>query len=181
MLPTDETVLEVLQAKGVETIAIGKIGDIFSERGIDKSYHDSTNDACLDRVLSCLEEGAAGHQFVFVNLVDTDMHYGHRRDIQGYHDAVQMIDEKLQDIVALMAAEDLLIITADHGCDPGFTGSDHTREYVPVLVHSRKLAATDLGVRKCFCDVAQSLVSYFNIAPMINGKSFIKQFTKNKA
>lgn len=180
MLPTDQTVLDLLQASGVETVAIGKIGDIFSEQGIDRSYHDSGNSACLDRVVSCLEEASPERQFLFVNLVDTDMHYGHRRDVQGYHDAVQMIDERLADISALLSADDVLIITADHGCDPGFAGSDHTREYVPLLVYSKKLVATDLGVRKSFCDVAQSLASYFNIAPMKNGKSFIRQFIKKQ-
>jgi phosphopentomutase len=177
MLPTHETILDLLQAGGVETIAIGKIGDIFCEQGIDRSYHDSGNSACLDRLASCLEERSGKEQFLFVNLVDTDMNYGHRRDIQGYHDAVQMIDERLSEIVTLLSGEDILIITADHGCDPGFKGSDHTREYVPLLVYSKKQATHDLGVRKCFCDVAQSLASYFKIAPIKNGKSFIKQFT----
>lgn len=176
MLPPHETILDALRANGVETIAIGKIGDIFAEQGIDRSYHDSGNSACLDRVVSCLEEGGDRQQFLFINLVDTDMLYGHRRDIQGYHDAIQMIDERLRDILALLSGEDILIITADHGCDPGFTGSDHTREYVPLLVYSKKLAVTDLGVRRCFCDVAQSLASYFNIAPMENGQSFTGEF-----
>ncbi len=173
MLPTKETVLDLLQKSGVETIAIGKIGDIFSEQGIDRSYHDKGNSVCLDRLASCLKEEDDRHQFLFVNLVDTDMYYGHRRDIQGYHDAVRRIDERLTEIVSLMSAEDILIITADHGCDPGFKGSDHTREYVPLLVYSKNQAAADLGVRRCFCDVAQSLTSYFNVAPMKQGKSFI--------
>jgi len=174
MLPTDETILDLLQKNGVETVAIGKIGDIFSEQGIDRSYHDGGNSACLDRLVSCLNEGADKEQFLFVNLVDTDMHYGHRRDIQGYHDAVQMIDERISEILALLTGEDILIITADHGCDPGFRGSDHTREYVPLLVYSEKQPITDLKVRKSFCDVSQSLASYFNVAPMKNGKSFIR-------
>lgn len=174
MLPTDESVLDVLQANGVETIAIGKIGDIFSEQGIDRSYHDSGNSACLDRVVSCLLERTDGQQFLFVNLVDTDMHFGHRRDIQGYHDAVAMIDGRLTEILPLLSGEDILIISADHGCDPGFTGTDHTREYVPLLVYSKQIPVTDLRVRNCFCDVAQSLVSYFNVAPMKNGKTFLE-------
>ena len=176
MLPAHKTVLDLLQENGVETIAIGKIGDIFSEQGIDKSYHDRGNSACLDRLVSCLEKGSDRQQFLFVNLVDTDMLYGHRRDIQGYHDAVRKIDERLMEIFALMSTEDILIITADHGCDPGFKGSDHTREYVPLLVYSKKQAVTDLGVRGCFCDVAQSLASYFNVAPMKHGQSFIEKF-----
>jgi phosphopentomutase len=174
MLPPHETVLDLLQATGVETIAIGKIGDVFSEQGIDRSYHDSGNNGCLDRLVSCLADPTDKQQFLFVNLVDTDMNFGHRRDIEGYHNAVQMIDERLTEILTLLSLEDILIITADHGCDPGFKGSDHTREYVPLLVYSKKQVVMDLGVRKCFCDVAQSLASYFNAAPMKNGKSFIK-------
>jgi len=174
MLPPHETVLGLLQENGIETIAIGKIGDIFSEQGIDRSHHDSGNNSCLDRLVSCLAEPTDKHQFLFVNLVDTDMNFGHRRDIQGYHDAVEMIDERLTEILTLLSGEDILIITADHGCDPGFKGSDHTREYVPLLVYSKKQAVIDLGVRQCFCDVAQSLASYFNVPPMKNGKSFVK-------
>lgn len=173
MLPPGDTIFNVLQNNGVETVAIGKIGDIFCEQGIDLSYHDSGNDACLERLVSCLRASAKEKQFVFINLVDTDMLYGHRRDVRGYHDAVERIDTRLGEIIELMAEEDVLLITADHGCDPSFKGSDHTREYVPLLCYSKQQAATNLGIRGCFCDMAQSLASYFNVPAMENGKTFI--------
>ncbi len=173
ILPPQHTILTTLQKTGVETIAIGKIGDIFCERGIDKSFHDSGNKSCLNRVLTELEQKGSKNQFFFVNLVDTDMHFGHRRDIQGYHDAVQKIDEKLPEIMNLMTEDDVLLISADHGCDPSFKGTDHTREYVPLLVYKKKQIFKDLGIRQSFCDVAQSLASFFEATAMSYGKSFI--------
>lgn len=170
----EATILDILQAEGVETVAIGKIGDIFNEKGIDKSFHDSGNNACIDRVLLCLREPTSKHQFLFVNLVDTDMLYGHRRDIKGYHDAVQRIDEQLPALCELMSQDDILFITADHGCDPSFKGSDHTREYVPLLVYRKGIAGSDLGVRQSFCDVAQSLASFFNVPAMQKGDIIFK-------
>ncbi len=173
-LPTEETILDVLRKNDVETIAIGKIGDIFSEQGIEKSFHDSSNKSCLDRLISCLRVKEKRDQFFFVNLVDTDMLYGHRRDIRGYHDSVQKIDVRLTEVIELMSDEDMLIITADHGCDPGFKGTDHTREYVPLLCFSKQQTAADIGMRKCFCDVAQSLATYFDVPAMGRGETFIK-------
>ncbi|WP_163338859.1 phosphopentomutase [Desulfopila sp. IMCC35008] len=173
MVPPHDTILDVLQKNDVETIAIGKIGDIFCERGIDVSYHDSGNVACLERLVSCLESSPEKDQFIFVNLVDTDMHFGHRRDIKGYHDAVAKIDRVLDRIITLMSGDDMLIITADHGCDPGFKGSDHTREYVPLLVHSGGMPSENLGVRGSFSDVGQSLASFFAVPGMSYGTSFV--------
>jgi len=163
-----------LQKNSIETIAVGKIGDIFSEQGIEKSFHDSGNKNCLDRLISCLQIKEKRDQFFFVNLVDTDMLYGHRRDIRGYHDSVQKIDVKLAEIIGLISDKDILIITADHGCDPGFKGTDHTREYVPLLYFSKQQTAKNLGVRQCFCDVAQSLATYFDVSAMEYGETFIK-------
>lgn len=173
MVPPHDTILDVLQKNGVETIAIGKIGDIFCERGIDMSYHDSGNVACLERLVSLLESTPEEDQFMFVNLVDTDMHFGHRRDIKGYHDAVAKIDQVLDRIMNLMSGDDMLIITADHGCDPGFKGSDHTREYVPLLVYSKGRPSQNLGVRASFSDVGQSLATLFSVPGMSNGTSFV--------
>ncbi len=173
MLPPEDTLLDHLQRHQVETIAIGKIGDIFCEQGIDQSYHDSGNQACLRRLAACLQSDEKKNQFLFVNLVDTDMLYGHRRDIRGYHDAVRTIDDTLAEIMALMTPEDLLIITADHGCDPGFRGSDHTREYVPLLCFSKQHTAKQLGIRSSFSDVAQSLAAYFELPAMQHGNTFM--------
>lgn len=173
MVPPHDTILDVLQQNGVNTVAIGKIGDIFCEQGIDVSYHDRGNIDCLQRLVNCLESSSDKDQFLFVNLVDTDMHFGHRRDIQGYHNAVEKIDRELEKIIGLMSGDDILIISADHGCDPGFKGSDHTREYVPLLVYSENRASINLGVRNSFSDVGQSLASYFTVPGLGNGTSFV--------
>ncbi|WP_136809051.1 phosphopentomutase [Desulfosediminicola flagellatus] len=163
MLPPSTTILDTLQKNGVETVAIGKIGDIFCEQGIDRSYHDSGNEACLNRLVECLADCSKKQQFIFINLVDTDMLYGHRRDIVGYHDAVARVDARLAEVIGMLNDEDLLVITADHGCDPAFKGTDHTREYVPLLSFSKQQAAVDLGIRRSFADVARSLAAYFKI------------------
>ncbi|MCP4670102.1 MAG: phosphopentomutase [Desulfobacula sp.] len=173
MEPPGETILDHLKTNGVETVGIGKIGDIFAHQGLDKSFHDKGNKACLDRTLACMKQKKGNDQFLFVNLVDTDMLFGHRRDIKGYCDAVQKIDDSLVNVIDLMSDSDLLIITADHGCDPGFKGTDHTREYVPLLVYKKKREVMNLKIRTSFCDVAQSLASFFNVPALRHGKSFI--------
>ncbi len=172
MLPTGPTILDHLKQNNVETIAIGKIGDIFSEQGISTSYHDAENRACLDRTLDELKKQAGHNQFLFVNLVDTDMYFGHRRDIDGYYRAICEIDAAIPEIIGHLAGEDLLLISADHGCDPGFKGTDHTREYVPLLSYSNEYAALNLGVRSSFCDAAQSLAAFFSLSPIKQGHSF---------
>jgi len=174
MLPPAPTILELLSARGVETIAIGKIGDIFSERGIDTSHHDRGNSACMDRLFSVLAAAGQGDQFIFVNLIDTDMLYGHRRDNRGYHDAVARIDARLPELMALLADTDLLLISADHGCDPTFAGTDHTREYVPLLAFCRNKEAVSLGVRNSFADVAESVARFFGLASPAMGTSFVE-------
>jgi len=174
MEPPAPTILDHLSAHDIQTVGIGKIGDIFMQRGLTKSYHDAGNDACLERTLSCLNDHDQTDALIFVNLVDTDMLYGHRRDVRGYHDAVLRIDQYLPDIMDRLDDDDLLIITADHGCDPAFKGSDHTREYVPLLCWGRKMPVENLKIRSTFCDVAQSLASFFSVPPIENGTSFIE-------
>ncbi len=156
-----ETLLDRLQREGVRTIGVGKIGDIFNMQGICESFPEKGNNACLERLYwllgrkgDAVPDGAAGpsgnssdgngcrgesipdnreNRFIFVNLVDTDMHFGHRRDVRGYFDAVSAVDRGLEKAYSMMKEGSALIITADHGCDPSFRGSDHTREYVPLL------------------------------------------------
>ncbi len=173
MVPPEKTILDHLQANNIQTIGIGKIGDIFTEKGLDQSHHDSGNQACIERTMKCLKKDKGQDQFLFVNLVDTDMLYGHRRDIEGYYQAIKKIDDILPEMIDLMSDNDMLIITADHGCDPGFKGTDHTREYVPLLVFQKTRKNFNLGVRESFCDVAQSLAAFFNVPAMPHGKSFI--------
>lgn len=169
------TLLDVLQKKGVQTVAVGKIGSIFLEQGIDVSHHDAGNPACLERTLAVLEERTEKDRFIFVNLVDTDMVFGHRRDPGGYAEAVEAIDRALPAVEARLDEGDRLIITADHGCDPTFRGTDHTREYVPLLymVKGRE-EGVSLGVRKTFADLAATIAESYG-ASTETGDSFLSR------
>ena len=173
-LPGD-SLLDHLQKKGVKTIGVGKIGSIFNESGLTESYHDPGNPACLERTAKLLAAKGADREFVFVNLVDTDMVYGHRRDIKGYADAVSVIDETLPELIDAMEEGDVLILTGDHGCDPSFWGTDHTREYVPMLWYWKGGETGSLGIRSTFTDLAASLTTYFRVPPMGKGVSFIER------
>jgi len=170
-LPGD-SILDHMRAHGVKTSAVGKIGDIFNHQGIDKSWPDKGNPACIDRTIKLLSESGGDDEFIFVNLVDTDMIYGHRRDIQGYHDAVKAVDERLPEIIEQMAEGELLVISADHGCDPSYKGTDHTREYVPLLYYVKGRDGIELGVRTSFTDLPQSLTAFFGIEPFKIGNFF---------
>lgn len=170
MPPFETSILDHLSAHGVETVGVGKIGDIFCEQGIETSYHDKGNDACLARTLSVLKEKSERDRFIFVNLVDTDMIYGHRRDPAGYLNAVSTIDAALPGIMEAMAPADITVVTADHGCDPTFKGTDHTREYVPLLWYSGSQEPVNLGVRHQFCDIARSISAAFGAGNMKNGE-----------
>ncbi|MDC7219647.1 MAG: phosphopentomutase [Spirochaetales bacterium] len=167
----DETLMDVLQRKGVETIAVGKIGSIFLEQGIDRSYHDAGNPACLTRTCEILREKTDKDRFIFVNLVDTDMVYGHRRDVEGYFQAVDIIDSKLTKIQPFLNDGDRVVITGDHGCDPSFKGTDHTREYVPVLYQIKGQPGGSVGIRGSFADLAATIAESYG-AKMKNGKGF---------
>ncbi len=163
--------MDILQEAGVVTHGVGKIGDIFSGQGFSHLHPDKGNPACLARTRTLLSEPQAESAFVFVNLVDTDMIYGHRRDPQGYHDAVAAIDTFIPELMDVLEDGDLLIISADHGCDPTYRGTDHTREYVPLLIQEkgRTPGSPNLGVRSTFADLAQTLVARFGALPLRNG------------
>ena len=127
------------------------------------SHPEKGNSRCLARLQELLEEDLDQPRLVFVNLVDTDMLYGHRRDPLGYYRAIEEIDGELPKIIEMLGAEDFLIICADHGCDPGFRGSDHTREYVPLLFYQRGRTPVDLGIRASFADVAATVCAMFGV------------------
>lgn len=169
----EETIMDKLQKNGIETVAVGKIGPIFNEQGIDISWHDAGNPACLAKTEEIFSEQPAKDQFVFVNLVDTDMVYGHRRDPKGYCNAVSAIDDSLEGLMAKMSDDDLLIITADHGCDPTFRGTDHTREHIPLLLYGKNLSVKELGIRETFADAAQTLAAFFGIGTVEHGKDML--------
>ena len=172
--PHSPTVLDKLVAAGGEVVSIGKIADIYADQGITRKVKASGNAALFDATLDALA-GAGDRTIVFTNFVDFDMLYGHRRDIVGYAAALEYFDGRLPELLDRMQSEDLLVITADHGCDPAWEGSDHTREHVPVLAYGNDLAAGPLGKRGSFADIGQSLAAYFGLPPMNYGKSFVPE------
>ena len=170
--PHAPTVLDELVAKGGEVISIGKIADIYAHQGITKKIKATGNAALFDATLAALDD-APGNSIVFTNFVDFDMLYGHRRDVDGYAEALEYFDRRLPELEAKLQDGDVLILTADHGCDPTAEGSDHTREHIPVLVAGERVTPGSLGKRDTFADIGQSLASYFGLEPMEYGTSFL--------
>lgn len=172
-----KSLMDFLRDEDVETVAVGKIGAIFNEQGIDVSWHDAGNPACMERTLTLAAENPSGDRFVFVNLVDTDMIYGHRRDPKGYHDAVAAIDAFLPKLESGLEAGDIIAVTGDHGCDPTFRGTDHTREHVPVLFRIVGEAASpagdnSVGIRESFADLSASVQVSFGKPVRGAGEAF---------
>lgn len=170
--PHADTLLDKLVADGGDVISVGKISDIYAHQGISKKIKATGNAALFDATLDALRE-ADDRSIVFTNFVDFDMLYGHRRDVPGYAAALEYFDQRLPELLAQMQQDDVLIICADHGCDPTWPGSDHTREHIPVLVYGAGIAAGPLGKRESFADIGQSLANYFNLSPMNYGTSFL--------
>ncbi len=171
--PPAPTVLKKLvEEKNGRVVSIGKIADIYANVGITDKVKATGLKALCDATLVEIEK-AQDNTIVFTNLVDFDSSYGHRRDVAGYAAALEYFDSRLPEIIAAMAPNDVLILTADHGCDPTWPGSDHTRENVPVLVYGTQIPAGSLGHRQTFADIGQSIASYFDLSPMDYGLSFI--------
>ena len=169
--PPSGTVLDLLADAGVQIVGVGKIPDIYDGRGMARSVHTEGNADGLRKTEELL--GDLGPSLLFVNLVDTDMLYGHRRDPVGYARALQEIDGALPSIASALRRDDLLILTADHGNDPTFPGSDHTREQVPLLAYSpRRVKGAALGVRESFADLGATVAEYFGVAAP-RGRSFL--------
>lgn len=171
--PSDRTVLDELKDNNYDVISIGKINDIFNTCGITEAYKSISNHNGMEITTNLTKKDF--HGLCFVNLVDFDALYGHRRNVVGYHDALVEFDYDLKNLMNNLNDDDLLIITADHGNDPTWTGTDHTREYVPLLVYSKSLNKGDLGIRSTFADIGATISENFNVlAPKI-GKSFLKE------
>lgn len=175
MPPPAPTVLDRLVDAGLPVIGVGKIWDIFAGRGISESVHTEGNADGCERTLEAL--GRIERGVVFTNLVDFDMLYGHRRDPEGYYRALREVDAWLPRLEQAIGPRDLALLTADHGNDPTFQGTDHTREYVPLLALGAQAAGRDLGVRAGFFDVAQTLADAFGVGPQPRGQSFLSQVT----
>ncbi len=169
--PTGKTILDAVSGAGMQALGVGKIEDIFDHRGLTGSNHAAGNPACIEAWLDYMRQDWDG--ICFTNLVDTDMLYGHRRDVKGYAEALEYIDGKLPEVFSLMGQEDLLMITADHGCDPTFRGTDHTREYIPLLVwHPGMKQATDLGTRATYADIAATCAQWLGLKERFDATSF---------
>jgi phosphopentomutase len=172
VLPPAPTVLDKLVESGGEVISVGKISDIYAHQGITQKIKATGNAALFDATLDAIRS-APDRSIVFTNFVDFDMLYGHRRDVDGYAEALEYFDKRLPEVLELMGPDDLLVLTADHGCDPTWPGTDHTREHIPVLVAGAGTQPGFLGQRDTFADIGQSLASFFGLSPMDYGTSFI--------
>lgn len=171
--PPQPTVLEFAHAAGHEVIAVGKMSDIFAGRGVSRHIHASGLPALFDASMQALEESPS-NALLATNFVDFDSEYGHRRDPLGYAGALEDFDAQLPRILSALQPGDRLFISADHGCDPTWSGSDHTREFVPVLAYGPGLAATALGRRESFADIGQSIATHLRLPAVAAGLSFLE-------
>lgn len=174
--PSGETILDALFNNSLDVIAVGKIADIFAGRSISKTIITHGNNEGMAATLQLADESFNG--LCFVNLVDFDMLFGHRNDIDGYAGAIAEFDSWLPKFLSRLKQDDVLIITADHGCDPGDESTDHTREYVPLLVYGQKIKPENLGIRNSFSDIAATIADWFFINFQTEGTSFADKVTK---
>lgn len=169
--PPEDTILDFVSQAGLEMYGVGKIGDIFNGKGLTTDVHTVSNMDGMEKTVEAVKKEFSG--FVFTNLVDFDSKYGHRRDALGYGNCIEEFDAKLPEVIEAMGDDDILMITADHGNDPVADGTDHTREYVPVLAYGKKCkAGIDLGIRESFADVGATVADILNTKMPTIGKSF---------
>ncbi|WP_306026801.1 phosphopentomutase [Stappia sp. MMSF_3263] len=172
VLPPEPTLLDRVVANGGKTLTVGKISDIFAHQGISKVLKAAGNNALFDRTLEAMEDAGDG-DLVFANYIDFDSLYGHRRDVAGYAAALEALDRRLPELLAHLRDGDLLVLTADHGCDPTWKGTDHTRERVPVIGLLKGGSPLDIGVRTSFADIGESVAAHLGLAPGRHGTSFL--------
>ena len=174
--PFSKTMLEYLKENGKEVAAVGKIEDIYNKKGVTNAVHTKDNMDGVDATLRYMDEVKEG--LIFTNLVDFDMLYGHRNDPKGYGKAIEDLDNRLKEIYDKMTEDDILMLTADHGCDPTTESTDHSREYIPLLVYGNKINPVNIGTREGFTDISKTILDYFNIDNNIDGKSFLSNILK---
>ena len=175
--PFNKTMLEYLKESGKEVAAVGKIEDIYNKTGVTLAVHTKNNMDGVDKTLEYMDTVKEG--LIFTNLVDFDMLYGHRNDAKGYGKAIEEFNDRLQEIYAKMTDEDMLILTADHGCDPTTASTDHSREYIPILVYGKNLKGNvNLGTRETFADIGKTILDFFNVENELVGKSFLNDIRK---
>lgn len=170
--PPSPTVLAKLKQAGGQVISVGKIADIYAQQGITKKVKATGLDALFDATLTEMQQ-APDNSIVFTNFVDFDSSWGHRRDVAGYAGGLELFDRRLPELMAQVKEGDILILTADHGCDPTWQGTDHTREHIPVLLYGPAIKPGSLGHRETFADIGQTLATYFGLEPMQYGKSLL--------
>jgi phosphopentomutase len=171
--PTGETLLDRLTRAGVAVLSIGKVNDLFAGRGIARSIPTVSDSDGIDRLIESMREAQQG--LIFVNLVDFDTQYGHRNDSRGYADNLERFDERLGPILDALEPDDLLIVTADHGNDPSTPSTDHSREYVPLLIAGARVRrGVDIGTRRTFADLGQTLARNFDVPDLPHGTSFLE-------
>ena len=172
VLPPAPTVLDYMKDAGGQVVSIGKIADIYAQQGITKQVKGTGLTELWDRTLE--EVKAAGdNTIVFTNFVDFDSSYGHRRDVKGYADALEYFDSRLPELFEILQDGDVVVLTADHGCDPTWSGADHTREYIPVLFYGKPVKAGSVGRRETFADIGQSIAAYHGLPKLQYGTSFL--------
>jgi phosphopentomutase len=170
--PPEPTLLDRVKAQGNQVFAIGKISDIYAGSGVTHKLKAAGNMRLFDRTLEAMEMAADG-ALIMVNFVDFDQEFGHRRDVAGYADALMEFDRRLPEMIARLRPDDLLVLTADHGNDPTWRGTDHTREQVPILVFSPGLSPGSVGLRPTFADIGESIAQWLGLRPGEHGRSFL--------
>lgn len=169
--PVQDTILDVLHKNNITTIGIGKINDLFNNRGIKIQLHTKSNYEGIERIIEY--SGKFNNSFIFANLVDFDVYYGHRNDSNGFYDCLKEFDRFIPDLLASLDDSDILIITSDHGNDPTDISTDHTREFVPLLFYRKNVKGIDLNIRNTFSDVAKTVADYFKVNNNFPGESFL--------
>lgn len=168
--PIAKTMLDIIKENDLSVMAVGKIEDIFDGKGITDAIHIKNNMEGVDKTIEYMKQNKKG--LIFANLVDFDMLYGHRNDVQGYGTALKEFDNRIPDIITQMRDSDVLIITADHGCDPTTPSTDHSREYIPVLIYGKHIRkGFNIGIRKGFCDIGATILDLLELPIQIQGKS----------
>lgn len=172
VVPPSPTLLDVMKSSGGNVVSVGKISDIFATQGITKAVKANGLDGLFDASLSEFE-AAGDNTIIFTNFVNFDADFGHRRNVSGYAAGLEYFDQRLPEILTRMEDDDLLVITADHGCDPSWVGTDHTREHIPVIFYGNKIEPKSLGLRNSFADIGQSIASFHGLEPLSSGTSFL--------
>ena len=177
--PPGETILTALKNKGYEVAGVGKVEDIFANTGLTKSNHTTDNDAGISATIDYIKQDFGG--LVLSNLVDFDSLYGHRNNAQGYKEALEALDARIPEMLDALDDDDVIMFTADHGCDPTTVSTDHSREYIPILIWGKTIqAGVDIGTRTTFADIAATVAAFFSIGDWPVGTSFYQQIMRGK-